>query len=221
MGWLIFIGIIILIGIFLTDGAGVGIAVLLGLGGLGFGIFRIWKYSDDKQWDKLAREKIANAISKANGVELSSTSSQGRKQAKEALETADAAKGLSGYEAYKLAELSLELAEEAVELSKMTDSEISALAAKKAELTVNQSIAGKWETQVRDGGSGVFWEFTSYGTYKAINSGTIASEGRYEVSGNLLTLDKGTSGEIYSSFRLEGDALLLDGPGFYLKRVSH
>ena len=135
MGWVIFIGVLILIGIFVTYGAGAGIAVLLGLGGLGFGIFKIWEYSDDTQWDELARKKIANAISKADGVELISTSSQGRKQAKEALETANAAKGLSGYEAFELAKLALELAEEAVKFSKMTDSEVSSLIAKKAELT--------------------------------------------------------------------------------------
>ena len=82
---------------------------------------------------------------------------------------------------------------------------------------MNQSIVGRWEMQ--PAGSGVFWEFTSGGTYKSTKLGIIVSEGLYETRGNMLILDKGTSGELGSPFRLDGDALLLEGPGFYYKRV--
>jgi hypothetical protein len=113
MGWVIFIGIIILIAIFMSSGFGGVIIALFVIGFISFGIYKIWKHFDNKQWDKWAAEKISSAINIASALESNPNVAA---RAKSAIRKANEAKSLSAYEAYKAAETALELAQEASKL---------------------------------------------------------------------------------------------------------
>lgn len=168
------------------------------IGIVAFGIYKIWKYFDNKQWDKRAREKIETATNKAKSVEANSMSNQGRDRAKLALETADVARGLFAYEAYNLAEEALRFAEEAENFSKMTDDKILKMNMENAEIvrqlvekmnTENAKLVGKWENNF--GHIINTYEFTndSKFSYSSIGQKNNGGSGTYKISGGSLIIN--------------------------------